>query len=246
MKLKIAAAILLCAAAACAQQAPATAAAPTVEQILNKAIDALGGQAALATLHSVVMTGATEVVAFNSSGDTSTYAEAPDKFATVTDFEGYGAVGRGYDGKTGWRSDPQQGTTVLTGNELADARLEAEFEGILRWNNLYPKSEVTGVDKVDGRDCWVVKMTPAEGDPVTRYFDQQTHLLDKIVATGNTPQGPGQISVEFSDYRDIGDGVKLPHTLKMSVPGVGDLVTTYQTIKYNVPIDPAKFAKPAD
>lgn len=244
MKLKLIAAVLLCAAASYAQQAPAQA--PTVEQIINKSIDALGGRAALASLTSVVMTGTTEVVAYNSSGDTTTYAQSPDKFATLTDFEGYGTVGHGYDGKIGWRADPQQGNTDLTGSQLSNARLEAEFEGILHWNDLYPKSEVTGTDKVEGRDCWVVKMTPAEGGPVTRYFDTQTYLLDKFVTTGDTPQGPGQITVELSDYRDIGDGVKLPYTLKLTVPGVGDLITTYQTIKYNVPIDAAKFAKPTE
>lgn len=244
MKLKLIAVVLLCAAAGYAQQAPAQA--PTVEQIINKSIDALGGRAALQSLTSVVMTGTTEVVAYNLSGDTTTYAQSPNKFATLTDFEGYGTVGHGYDGKTGWRADPQQGNTDLTGSQLASARLEAQFEGILHWNDLYPKSEVTGTDKVEGHDCWVVKMTPAEGSPVTRYFDTQSYLLDKIVTTGDTPQGPGQITVEFSDYRDIGDGVKLPYTLKLTVPGVGDLITTYQTIKYNVPIDAAKFAKPAE
>lgn len=244
MNLKLAAVILLCASVGYAQQAPAPP--PTVEQIMNKSIEALGGRAAIESLTSVVMTGTTEVVAYNSSGNTTTYAQAPDKFATTTDFEGYGTVGHGYDGKTAWRADPQQGNTDLTGNRLADARIEATFGGALRWKDLYPKAEVTGTDKVEGRDCWVVKLTPAQGDPVTRYYDAQTFLPAKLVTTGDTPQGPGQISVEFSDYRDIGNGVKLPYTLKLNVPGVGDLVTTYQTIKYNVPIDASKFAKPAE
>lgn len=244
MNLKLAAVIFLCASVGYTQQAPAPP--PTVEQIMNKSIEALGGRAALQSLTSVVMMGTTEVVAYNSSGNTTTYAQAPDKFATMTDFEGYGTVGRGYDGKTAWRADPQQGTSELTGNELADARLEAQFGGALQWKDLYSKAEVTGMDKVEGRDCWVVKFTPAQGDPVTRYYDAQTFLPAKMLATGNTSQGPGQISVEFSDYRDIGDGVKLPYTLKLNVPGVGDLVITYQTIKYNVPIDAAKFAKPAE
>lgn len=242
MKLKIAAAVLLCATVCYSQQVPA----PSVEQVINKSIEAVGGRAALQSLTSVIMTGTTEVVAFNTSGDTTTYAQAPDKFATLTVFEGYGTVGHGYDGKTGWRADPQQGNSDLTGKQLANARLEAEFEGILRWKDLYPTSEVTGTDKVGGRNCWVVKLTPAEGDPVTRYYDAETYLLDKLVTTADTPQGPGEISIEFSTYRDIGDGVKLPYTFKLTVPGVGDLVTTYQTIKYNVPIDASKFTKPAE
>lgn len=244
MNLKLAAVILLCASVGYTQQAPAGV--PTVEQIMNQSIAALGGRAALQSLTSVVMTGTTEVVAYNASGDTTTYAQAPDKFATMTDFEGYGTVGHGYDGKTAWNADPQQGTSELTGNRLADARLEAAFGGALRWKDLYPKAEVTGTEKVDGRDCWAVKLTPAEGDPVTRCYDAQTFLPVKMTAMGNTSQGPAEITVEFSDYRNIGDGVKLPYTLKLTIPGVGDLVITYQTIKYNVPIDASKFAKPAE
>lgn len=244
MNLKLAAVILLCASVGYAQQTPA--AAPTVEQIMNQSIEALGGQAALQSLTSIVMTGTTEVEAYNVSGATTTYAQAPDKFATTTDFENYGTVGRGYDGKTAWNTDPQQGTSTLTGNQLADARIEATFGGALRWKELYPKAEVTGTDKVDGRDCWVVKLTPAEGDPVTRCYDAQTFLPVKTTAMSNTAQGPAQVTIEPSDYRNIGDGVKLPYTLKLNVPGVGDLVIAYQSIKYNVPIDASKFAKPAE
>lgn len=244
MNLKLAAVILLCASMGYSQQAPATA--PTVEQIMNQSIEALGGRAALQSLTSVVMTGTTEVVAYNASGDTTTYAQAPDKFSTTTDFQGYGTVGHGYDGKTAWNADPQQGTSELTGNRLADAQLEAQFDSPLRWKELYPKVEVTGMEKVDGRDCWAVKLTPAKGDPVTRCYDAQTFLPVKMTATGDTSQGPAQITIEFSDYRNIGNGVKLPYTSKLNVPGVGDLVITYQTIKYNVPIDASKFAKPAE
>ncbi|MGH9406615.1 MAG: hypothetical protein ACRD3D_12365 [Terriglobia bacterium] len=243
MNLKILAAVLICTAGAYAQQTQATP--PTVEQIMEKSIEAVGGRQALQGLTSVVMTGTTNMLAFNATGSTEVYAEAPDKFATVTDFQGYGIVGRGYDGSTGWRTDPQEGPVSLTGPELVGARMEAQFAGELRWKELYPKAQVTGRQNFGGRDCWVVELTPAEGSPVTHYYDAETFLLAKLITTRDTPQGPGKISIEFSDYRDIGNGVKLPYTLKVSIPGVGDLTTKFQTIKYNVPIDNAKFAKPA-
>jgi hypothetical protein len=242
MRLAILAATVAWSLTGFAQDAPKASITP--DEIMDKAIQATGGREALMKLTSLTGTGTMDIVAMGSKATTEMYAKAPDKRLTVTKVEGYGEIKEGYDGKIAWSMEPQNGLVELSGERLAQAKRDSQFNGELRWKELYPKAEVTGKEKVGDRDCWVLKLTPTEGKPVVRYYDAETFLMAKVVVTADTPQGPTEIPVEFSDWKDIGNGVKGPYTLKITLPGIGDLVTKYTEMKYNVDIDDAKFAKP--
>jgi hypothetical protein len=56
--------------------------------------------------------------------------------------------------------------------------------------------------------------------------------------------------VEFDDYRTTGNGVKIPFVIRMSPAGPRTELAPVSTlritsVKDNVPLDDAKFAKPA-
>ncbi len=242
MRLAILAAATVWTLAAYAQDAPKASITP--DEIMEKSIQATGGREALMKMTSLVATGTMDIVSMGGKAATEAYAKAPDKRMTVTKVEGYGEIKEGFDGKSAWSLEPQRGLVELSGAALAAARRDAQFNGELRWKELYPKAEVTGKEKVGDRDCWVLKLTPAEGTPVMRYYDAQTFLMAKAIVTTDTPQGPADVPVEFSDWRDIGNGVKGPYTLKVTLPGIGELITKYTDVKYNVEIDDARFAKP--
>jgi len=240
---------LICAVGAYAQSpqtGPASGAKPsmTADQIVEKSIQATGGREAQMKLTSLVTSGTMDIAAFGVQGPTETYQKAPDKYLQTTDIPGFGTISEGYDGKAGWHSDPQAGLSDMAGGRLAQMKVEAQFAGDLRFKELYPKAEVTGQEKVEGHDCWVVKLTSSEGVHSTRYYDAGTFLLTKVVQTAETPQGDAEIQVVLSDYKDIGNGTKMPFKTVLNVPQVGELVITTKDIKYNVPIDDAKFAKP--
>ena len=86
-----------------------------------------------------------------------------------------------------------------------------------------------------------------------RYYDAETFLLAKLVivtvyvdSTDNSdiPQSPVEVSTEFFDWRDFGNGAKGPHTIKVTMPGLGKFITKIKHVTYNVPIDDAMFAVP--
>jgi hypothetical protein len=224
-------------ALAFAQEKPST---PTVDQIMEKSIAATGGREAMKKMSSLVGLGSMDIVAMGATASFAVYTKAPDKRLTVTVVDGYGDISRGYDGKTGWNSEPQNGLVDVAGEELAVLKREAVFNGDLRWKELYPKAEVTGKGKVGERDCWIVKMTPADGRPETRYYDAETYLVAKGVSNTDA----GEVQVELSDYRDIGNGVKNPYMMKLTVPAIGDLVIKFKEWKPNAEIDDARFSKP--
>lgn len=216
----------------------------TAEEIIEKSIQATGGREAAAKMTSLVAKGSMEIVAMGGTAVTEMYSKAPDKRVSITTVDGYGEVKQGYDGKIAWSAEPQNGVVDVAGDNLVATRRDSQFNGELRWKELYPKAEVTGTEKIGDRACWIVKLTPAAGKPVIRSYDAETFLLTKVLTTTDSPQGPAEVTVVMSEYRDIGNGTKMPHTMKITLPGIGDLIMRYKEYLYNVEIDDAKFAKP--
>ena len=242
MRIAILASTLICSLAAYGQEAAKGSL--TAEEIIEKSIQATGGREAAAKVTSLVAKGSMEIVAMGGTASTEIYTKAPDKRVSITVVEGYGDVKQGYDGKNAWSAEPQNGVVDVTGDSLAAARREAQFNGELRWKELYPKAEVTGKEKVGDHDCWIVKLTPSAGKPVIRSYDAESFLLTKVLTTTDSPQGAAEVTVVVSDWKDIGNGMKMPYTMKITLPGIGDLITRYKEYLYNVEIDDAKFAKP--
>jgi hypothetical protein len=177
------------------------------------------------------------------SGPLESYAKAPNKNVTTINITGFGVVQFGFNGTTGWSQDPQSGLRELAGSELADTRRDAEFYKDIKLKQLYPKMTLTGKEKVGEREAYVIEATPADGKPEKMYFDTQTGLLVRVDNDRESPQGAAHVETYFEDYKETG-GVKTPFTVKIVRPEISFTLKTTE-IKQNVPIDDAKFNKPA-
>lgn len=220
-----------------------TAAEPTVDQILERHIEAVGGKAALEKISSRVTKGAFEVSGQGLKGEIEIYAKAPNKLLTIQNITGLGLIQDGYDGKTAWSQNPMTGLREKSGAELAMILRAADFYATLNTKRNYSKLEMKGKEKVGGRETWVVLATPAEGAPVKMYYDAQTGLLAKTDAEFESPEGKFPVESIVEDYREV-DGVKLPFTLRQG-SAVASTVVKFAEVKSNVPIEDAKFTKPA-
>src|SRR5437868_4503983 len=149
---------------------------PKAETILDKYIESTGGKAAYEKNHNEVSSGTMEFVGKGIKGNISSYRAEPDKSYTEIDIQGIGKVKEGSDGKVAWSISAMQGPRLKEGEEKAGAFQAARFNADLNWRDTY-KAEITGVEKVDGKDCYKVLMTPKEGMPMTRYYEKKSNLL---------------------------------------------------------------------
>jgi hypothetical protein len=78
---------------------------------------------------------------------------------------------------------------------------------------------------------------------VKLYFDKESGLLVRQLRYAETVVGPNPTQVDYYDYRDV-SGVKLPFKSVVSWTD-GRSTILIKDIQVNVPIDAAKFAKPA-
>jgi hypothetical protein len=93
-------------------------------------------------------------------------------------------------------------------------------------------------------DTLVVQGRLASGGfPVKLYFDPKTGLLVRSVRLVNSIVGMNPTEVDYEDYREV-NGVKVP--FKWTVTWTdGRSVVELGSLQQNVPVDGAKFGKPA-
>ena len=241
---------------------------PAPESILDKYIQASGGAQRLAGLTSFVGKGTSVGFGgFGGGGDVEIAAKAPDKRATIILFKeetGRGDQIRTYDGRTGWVRTPLNvlGEFQLTGGDLDGYRLDAQlsFPGQIKQilTNLKtgPPTTITDLPAPSSQASLqqdvtlgqshtvdVVQGTGPRGLLVTLYFDRQTGLLLRELRYGSTPIGRVPTQIDYANYRDV-NGIKLPFRITYAwLDGRDSIVLT--EIKTNVPVDDAKFARPA-
>lgn len=219
------------------------ASAPTVDEILDKYVKAIGGKEAIEKVTSRVGKGTFELPSFGANGSIETYAKAPNKTAMTIDIGGFGKVESVFDGTKGWSADPQSGLRELSGTELAMTKRDADLYRSLKLKSQYTKIEVTGKEKVGDSEAYVVTGTPAEGKPEKMYFDVNSGLLTRMDIEAETPQGAMAFQVFLQDYKAV-DGVKVPFTLRRESEAFG-MVIKYTEVKHNVAVEDAKFNKPS-
>ena len=145
---------------------------PKAETILDKTVDAMGGKAAYDKVHSMILTGNMEVKGIGLKGSLTSYHATPDKLYVEVKIDGIGTIRDGSDGKIAWEISALQGPRLKDGDEKAMALREADMNSSVNWRKYYKQAVTDGIEKVDGKDCYKITMTPTEGSPETRYIDK--------------------------------------------------------------------------
>jgi outer membrane lipoprotein-sorting protein len=230
--------LALAAVASCQAPAP-VAALPSVDQVLDKFVAAEGGKDAIQKVTTRASKGTIDVLTFGASGTFEQFVKSPDKTVTTSDFPGFGTVIQCYDGKTGWATDPQSGMRDMNPGELSGAKRTADLHSSLHMKEQYKKLAVTAKGKVGERDAYILEGQRGEGTEKL-YFDAETGLLSRMDVPMD--QG-GTATVTLEDYKDV-DGLKIPFAIHQDLPEISLLIKLTE-VKNNVPVDDAKFNKPA-
>jgi photosynthetic reaction center cytochrome c subunit len=219
--------------------------APPADQVLDKYVQALGGAQRLGSLTSFVAKGTSS--GYGPEGEkrpVEIFVKAPaQRTAIIHTLDGDNTTA--YDGRGGWIAAPHRPVPVLplTGQELDAARLDAELAIPARIKEALTKWRVGPPSTINDRDVQVVQGTSTAGVTATLYFDKESGLLVRQVRYVDSPVGRMPTHVDYADYRDV-SGVKLPFRLNVVwLDGQESIQLT--EIQPNVPIDAAKFGKPA-
>ncbi len=225
------------------QSSPTPRPTPTpADELIQKYINAIGGQAAIDKIKSRTATGTFTT----ASGATGTYELMQSLDKGYEHFTSQrGSVERGVGGNGGWEK-AQQGVRDLVGQDLDVLKTTALLARTLRLKEQYTRLRTAGRDKVGDRDAYVVVAARNDTDVERLYFDVETGLLLRRMTFMRTMIGTIPQQFDFEDYRDV-DGVKLPFTIRVSSVDAGNpfIVRKLTEIKLNAPVDDSKFNMPA-
>src|SRR5690606_12108387 len=107
----------------------------------------------------------------------------------------------------------------LKADEAAQIEREARLFANPNLKEIYAQIEFRAVDKIEGREVYVLSASTAENDVENLYFDAETGLLVRRVAQTPTVLGAFEFRVDYADYKNFG-GVKLPTVVKFAVPNI--------------------------
>ena len=222
---------------------------PPATQILDKYIQAVGGAQRLAGLTSFVATGTSlGYEGLGGGGSFQIFAKSPDQRSVIIEFKDHPERGdstRAYNGHTGWVKSPRGllGEYEVSGNELDGLKLDAQLSFPGQIKTVLTNWRVGVPDAINGHDVDVLQGSGPRGLLATLYFDKQSGLLVRLVRYSATPIGRVPTQADFSDYREV-NGIKFPFQYTFSwLDGKDSFKLT--DVKTNVPIDAAKFEKPA-
>lgn len=220
---------------------------PTVNSILEHYVIALGGREVIQRMTTRIAKGTIEVTGIEETGTAEAYAKAPNKYATVIQFPAAkdGTPGfetrRGFDGTSGWTSDPK-GLKDVTGEELSAMKRNSEFYDSLKIAQLYPKLELKGIENVAMRPAYEIDGEPGDGSLRRMYFDVESGLMVRNDEELDTPDGRESTLSYIEDYRNV-EGMKHPFTIR-EIHGDQTITVHILQILVNQPIDDARFTKP--
>jgi hypothetical protein len=223
--------------------------APTVDSILNKYMQALGGADRVATMRSFVATGkSTGYRGFGGGGNVEVNAQAPNKRATFISFPEYpdrGLSVRTFDGTTGWIAVPLAVVPKyqLAGSERDGALLDAQLVFPSQIRSSLRNLRVALPAVIEDKDVNVIQGDGPNNTLATFYFDDATGLLTRMVRHTRSPIGRVPTQVDYSDYRDLG-GIKFPYHWTFAWLDGRDTFE-FSDVKLNVAIPATKFGEPA-
>ncbi|HEV7891398.1 MAG TPA: c-type cytochrome [Pyrinomonadaceae bacterium] len=212
----------------------------TVQQVYDKYVAAVGGQAAAAKFQTQIVKG-TIAQSQNRNATFEVTSKAPDKYLLVVETP-QGSMRRGLTGTTGWTANPR-GTRALNPSELADARRAAELFGLVKFT---PAStmRVVGRRKLNDRDVIVVVDRPSETVQRRYFFDAETGLLTRLVTLTDALLNNLPEQVDFEDYRDV-DGAKVPFVVRVSaIDTFNSYTRTFTEVRHGVPVEDKLFDMP--
>lgn len=214
-------------------------ASPSVEQILDRYVRASGGKELMAKLTTRISKGS-RIGADGVMVPEEVYQKAPNKLVVITRYPGV-PIMLGLNGRRAWAADRDK-VNEITGEELIELEREAAFHKDLSIGDLYTTMKVSGRANVGGKEAYVIEARSRSGNSERLYFDTQNGLLIRRYRESRTVLGQFPLQTDYDDYQIV-DGLKLPLTIRWSMPG-RSWSRRIAEVKHNVSIDDEQFDPP--
>jgi photosynthetic reaction center cytochrome c subunit len=210
----------------------------TADQVIDKFVEAVGGQAALAQAKTRVLKGTVTTRDLVTSPVTI-QEKATGEYRVDIDAK-QGPIVRVADGKAAWVK-AFGNIHDLEGVEAAQVSRPSEFGLPLSFKQRYQTITVGRYGNLDGTETISLAARVSADVTEQMQFERQSGVLRRRLIQTRTPFGNLVETVDYSDYRDAG-GIKMPFQIKYTTWNQNSTEKISEA-RVNVPIADAAFAK---
>jgi hypothetical protein len=225
----------------------ATARAQTVDEILSRHAEAVGGIDNWRAVRSLRMSGR---VTAGGGREALVVREVlrPGRIRTEFTYQGMTGV-YAFDGERGWRVSPFDGSFApepMADDEERQLRDQADIEGpLVDWKAKGHQVVLSGKKSLDGREVYELQVTLRQGRVLRQYLDARSFLLHRTESTRLVRGHPVEIEATFDDYRKV-EGILIPHAIVTGAVGRPQrLNVVIEEVEVNPALDDGRFEMPA-
>ena len=214
------------------------ASAQTVDEVISKNIEAMGGRQKLATLNNVKMSG-------------NLNAQGTDVAIVITKLQNVGLrVDLEIMGTSNYQvANNKAGSVFMPIMGMAEPKAmdDAQFKSALSQSNIrgqlfsYKEDGTTiimeGNVKVDGQDAFKLKLTNKAGDVTTIFIDKTSYHLVKSLSKTSVNGQEMEIASTYNNYKQNEGGFWFPYSITSAQ---GTII--FDKIETNILVDEAIFA----
>ncbi len=220
--------------------------AQTADEIVARNLEAKGGAAKLKAIQSIRMTGKM-LVGPGIEAPIVLELKRPRAMRMDISIQGM-TITQAYDGKMGWMLNPMSGRTdpePMPSEAMKLVEEQADMDGpFVDYKDKGNTIELLGKEKVEGADCYKLKVTLKSGDTRVYYIDAEHYLEVKQESKTNVRGTDVESDTIVGDWKEV-DGLMFPFSIDSGQPG-GQMrqKMTVEKIEVNPTIDDARFTMP--
>lgn len=213
--------------------------AQTVDEVISKHVDAIGGKEKLSQVKSLYSESTVDVM--GNSAPQKEYLIEGKGFKSELDFSGTSIIQCVTD-KGGWMVNPMAGGSDA--QAIPDAAYKAGKPQIYVGGALVGYAAKGYKAELMGKDggSFKIKVT-GDGNETYYFIDANTYLLAKSIIKNEIMGQIVDVTITYTDYKKTDFGIMLPYTKNLDT-GMFQLAQKVEKIEVNKEIDPKIFDMP--
>jgi outer membrane lipoprotein-sorting protein len=221
--------------------------AQTVDEIIEKNLQARGGKDKIMAVKTARATGHMTL----GQGMDAPFVITWKKPAMVRmEFTVQGMTGvQAYDGTSGWSLMPFMGkpeAEKMSEEDTSHIKEQADWEGpLVDWKAKGHQVELVGKETVEGTEVYKLKVTRKNGEVTYEMLDAGAYLEIKEEGKRNIRGQEMEFETTLGDYKDV-SGLMLAHSLESKAKGMPQSQQlTFDKFEINIDVPDDHFRMPA-
>jgi hypothetical protein len=223
------------------------ASAQTVDEIIGKNIEALGGMDNIKAVKTMKTIGSAKMMGMEFPF--TIYNVVPDKVYFELSVQGK-MIKQGYDGTTVWAVNPMGGSAtpeVVEGDEANNIKDRTKIFGkLVSYKDDGASVELIGKEQINNTETYKIKYTGLDGKIIFFYLGTADYLLVKVQRTLKIQGSEMDSESYYSNFKKAGD-VLMPYSFDVRTKNspMGTQEITIDKYEMNPSIDENIFTLPA-